>query len=101
MTPYLCFSRLRVAFLVVITLAMGGCATAPAVSVPREVDLPVASCPVVVLEPEPIEEPLTSRAPDDVSRTAQIRLEQWKSYARRLEVLLAPFTQKTPPKAAP
>ena len=84
--------------LAVITL--GGCATAPApVVVPREVLIPVATVPTVTVPAEPVEEPLTSREPAAVVRTAEIRIEQWRAYARQLELLLAPFAIKPP--AAP
>lgn len=80
---------------VALALALGGCASTRSVlEVPREVLVPVLSCPAVEMPPLPILATPTDRTPAEVVRAALIQLEQLQADNSALRGLLAPYTFK-------
>lgn len=86
-------SRLLAALAILIALT--GCAsTAPVVQVPKEVRVPVLSCPAVEVPPRPVLEKPTDRTPAEVVRAALLQIEQLKADNEALRALLAPYTRE-------
>lgn len=88
--------QLRGALLILLLLAattLAGCASAP--TLPRQVSVPVAVCPVPTVPPRPdlpVAALSKSSTPDQVARAYAQTVEVLAGYAKQLEELLKPFT---------
>ena len=83
----------RILTALALLTALAGCAsTAPVVQVPKEVRVPVLSCPAVEVPPRPVLAIPADRTAAEVVRAALLQIEQLKADNEALRALLAPYT---------